>query len=1133
MTVDLLEAGRLLGGRYRIVGRIGAGGMGVVFSAYDEATADVVAIKTMLGPLVARAEIVARFRREARIASRIEHPAVVRTLDVGETDDGAPYLVMELLEGMSLASILDDGVKLPLALSVAIVRHALSGVVAAHEAGVIHRDLKPDNLFLHRAPDRDGAPRATVKLVDFGVSKATDLGETMLTRTGGVIGTPFYMAPEQASGEQVDPRVDVYAMGAVAYELVCGERAFGDKHGAALMVDILKGAKRPILSLAPETPESLVAWIDRAMATRREDRFATAAAASEALQESVRAVSTGALTTDDDAFSASLGKLIAPGRRAPEVAMQSTLPGRPLRRAEGSASTVTRPDADTRPDVDSSRGPIDISIDSRVDATPQAPSRGTPAASPSRAFGPLHALVLGAICSVLLGLPLVRLEALPGAHAGGEGAASQVLGAALVGLAWLFVAAMAGWIRRDALAKPLLRIAISEAVYSAFLVVRELAPSFSDLPIVSILGHGSNMVALSSGLWLAARVMRLEGPRIEQAIRLNEGAALAIAAFTGTRWWSFHDAAGLHAGPLMYAMTPFGVGTGIVLGLIIVARASQVADVDRRRRQRATGLGFIVYGLAKGTHAARYMGMSTQAFALAGLISPALLAYGALSIDAVIATRQRGREGALRLVQSAALALVAVFVSAFAVILARDWCASSSLLRTCVPAVSAIAELGLAASLLRAEVPSTRSVLLGAVLAAIGAQQLSIVTTAFATPAHVLWMTRASHAAMVTLVFTGTALIRRVVGRARDPWIERLAAASVLVLAPVTLAPGYVDDTRAFWFGTFAQASWMFAIVAIVMSAMFVYGTIIALRGVSEATGAERQRRVMLGGGGIFLVFCCLGDVIPFVGFAVPPSSDLGFIAAAVLATALGRESSTAMEPAVRRGVARAVGAGVIAIGVVAAIAWAQRLVGDTRTWLGATAIAVVLLVAIDPARAAMSRLLDVWLGAEALDERAAIAVLTKLATTALPHADLVRAITTCLRESVDARAVTLLEPTGDGGFSARALHVDRDDPTLPVLRRTMLPLRCDGARDDARVPASLRVLGEIVVLVPAPALREGSLAALLVVVPSLDLPLRSRRARDFLAEFAAHAALVLDHARLRDGDGTSRAPPDRARSAR
>ncbi|MFI5301083.1 MAG: hypothetical protein ACHREM_23615, partial [Polyangiales bacterium] len=205
-----------------------------------------------------------------------------------------------------------------------------------------------------------------------------------------------------------------------------------------------------------------------------------------------------------------------------------------------------------------------------------------------------------------------------------------------------------------------------------------------------------------------------------------------------------------------------------------------------------------------------------------------------------------------------------------------------------------------------------------------------------------------------------------------------------------------------------------------------------------------------------------------------------------------------------------------------------------TRTWLGAAAIAVVLLVAVDPARARLSRLLDVWLGAEAIDEREAIAVLTKLATTSLPRIDLVRAITGCIREAVDARAVTLLEPTGDGGFSARALHVDRDDPTLPVLRRTMMPLRCDGPRDGAhaerRVPPSLRVLGDTVVIVPTPSLREGSLSALIVIVPSLDLPLRSRRARDFLAELAAHAALVLDHARLRDLDQSH--PRDAARSS-
>ncbi len=257
--------GSELGGRYRIVRRIGAGGMGTVYEAIVRNTGARVAIKTLHAGEGGHQKA-ARFRREARAIAAIEHPAVLRTFDVGTTEDGSPYLVMELLSGRTLASLVERVGKLPIPIALAIVEQILEGLVAAHVAGVVHRDLKPENVFLHVGATSTG-PRTTVKIVDFGIAKLVEGLETArLTATGTVLGTPEYMSPEQAAGGAVDARADVYATGLLTYEMLCGRRPYADLPPQRIFAAILAGAAPALSERDPTLPPEIVAWVGRAMA---------------------------------------------------------------------------------------------------------------------------------------------------------------------------------------------------------------------------------------------------------------------------------------------------------------------------------------------------------------------------------------------------------------------------------------------------------------------------------------------------------------------------------------------------------------------------------------------------------------------------------------------------------------------------------------------------------------------------------------------------------------------------------------------------------------------------------------------------------------------------------------------------
>src|SRR3989440_5234383 len=219
--------GRVLDGKYEIVSQLGAGGMGTVYRARRVLIGDEVAVKVLHSKFTGDETLVERFRREARAAAQLHHPNVVTIHDYGEARgrDAFAYIVMELVRGDSLRDLLRREGKLESGRAVALMRDVCAGVGAAHRRGIVHRDIKPDNIIVVPADEDSASER--VKVVDFGIAKLRDMAhDATLTEEGAMVGTPFYMSPEQCKGEPLDARADVYSLGALLYEMLAGEPPF-------------------------------------------------------------------------------------------------------------------------------------------------------------------------------------------------------------------------------------------------------------------------------------------------------------------------------------------------------------------------------------------------------------------------------------------------------------------------------------------------------------------------------------------------------------------------------------------------------------------------------------------------------------------------------------------------------------------------------------------------------------------------------------------------------------------------------------------------------------------------------------------------------------------------------------------
>jgi hypothetical protein len=277
-----IAIGSIIAETYKITAQLGVGGMGSVWRAdHLRLPGKQVAIKVLHAAL-ASGEILLRFRREAEIASRIGHPNIVEVLDFNTLPSGEPFLVMELLPGESLAARLRRG-RLAEKPALDIARQIGSALFAAHGMDVVHRDLKPDNIFLCPR-DVDGELRDHVKVLDFGISKIRN-SQTVVTQDAAIMGTPYYMSPEQATGknQEIDGRTDIFALGAIVFEMLSGTTAFPGESLPQVIYKVVFEPHPSLAHLVPAASPRIVAAVDRALAKNASERFADMAAFVEAL----------------------------------------------------------------------------------------------------------------------------------------------------------------------------------------------------------------------------------------------------------------------------------------------------------------------------------------------------------------------------------------------------------------------------------------------------------------------------------------------------------------------------------------------------------------------------------------------------------------------------------------------------------------------------------------------------------------------------------------------------------------------------------------------------------------------------------------------------------------------------------
>jgi serine/threonine-protein kinase len=304
--------GSTLSGRYLVTKKVGQGGMGAVYEATHTLIGKRVAVKVLLEKYAEREAIVARLKKEAQLASSIGNEHIIDITDIGNTDDGRTFVVMEYLEGESLAECLSREHELPEQRILRIASQAASALGAAHAKGIVHRDIKPENLFLLKRKEQD-----FVKVVDFGISKslrASGPGEDeeaqRLTQTGMVLGTPLYMSPEQARGDDdLDHRVDIYALGVIMYESIAGRVPFVGSNYLSVISQVLNEVPKPLREIRPDVSEELEAIVAKAMAKNRNDRYRDADAMLEDL---------GALSADPT-HSTERARITGPRRRFPKA----------------------------------------------------------------------------------------------------------------------------------------------------------------------------------------------------------------------------------------------------------------------------------------------------------------------------------------------------------------------------------------------------------------------------------------------------------------------------------------------------------------------------------------------------------------------------------------------------------------------------------------------------------------------------------------------------------------------------------------------------------------------------------------------------------------------------------------------
>ncbi len=264
--------GTTIADRYEVLSVLGQGGMGVVLEGRHVSTGRKIAIKLLLPTLCSDALLMKRFFQEARAAAALDHPNVIEVLDVGRTVDGQAYLVLEFLEGEDLNAKLTATKTLTLEETLEILLPIMDALGVAHDRGIVHRDIKPDNIFLAR----DARGRVTPKLLDFGIAKLTENPMGPATKTGHVVGTPQYMSPEQAgSGEPISAATDIWAIGVLLYECLAGKMPHNGQTLAGLLLAIVMNPPPPLSKSAPGVPEAIEQAIMKSLEKKATDRFAS------------------------------------------------------------------------------------------------------------------------------------------------------------------------------------------------------------------------------------------------------------------------------------------------------------------------------------------------------------------------------------------------------------------------------------------------------------------------------------------------------------------------------------------------------------------------------------------------------------------------------------------------------------------------------------------------------------------------------------------------------------------------------------------------------------------------------------------------------------------------------------------
>ncbi len=299
-TGDPALIGRTIAGKYVVEAYLGGGAMGAVYRARQRSLDRNVAVKVLHENVATDPMFVTRFHREAKAASRLDHPNSMRVVDFGEEPDGLLYIAMEYLEGRDLFHVMHEEWPLSSERIVKILMQVLAALAVAHDMGVVHRDLKPENIMILKGKDDEGSATDVVKVCDFGIAKITEKDDERerhtavekLTTQGFLVGTPEYMSPEQARGEKLDARSDLYAIGIILYQLLTGRMPFQGDSPIAIILKQISTMPDPPHTIFPSVNLELEAVCMRALAKEREDRFATAREMRSALRAALGGTTT-------------------------------------------------------------------------------------------------------------------------------------------------------------------------------------------------------------------------------------------------------------------------------------------------------------------------------------------------------------------------------------------------------------------------------------------------------------------------------------------------------------------------------------------------------------------------------------------------------------------------------------------------------------------------------------------------------------------------------------------------------------------------------------------------------------------------------------------------------------------------